>query len=69
MYVEVWIDEDEILDKLNVDHSAELQAARYDANIALLQELRHVYDMRGKQAMFDKLNSLMSDFRLQTMDL
>lgn len=69
MYIEVWIDKDEILDKLNVDLSEELQEARHDANIALLQELRYVYDMRGKQAMLDKLNFLMSDFKLQEMDL
>lgn len=69
MYIEVWIDKDEILDKLNVDLSEELQEARHDANIALLQELRYVYDMRGKQAMFDKLNFLMSDFKLEEMDL
>lgn len=69
MYIEVWVDKDEILDKLNVDLSEELQEARHDANIALLQELRYVYDMRGKQAMLDKLNFLMSDFKLQEMDL
>lgn len=69
MYIEVWIDKDEILDKLNVDLSEELQEARHDANIALLQELRYVYDMRGKQAMLDKLNFLMSDFKLEEMDL
>ena len=69
MYVEVWIDESEILEKLKVEYSEELQEARHDANIALLQELRHVYEMRGKEAMLDKLNSIMSDFRLQTMDL
>lgn len=69
MYIEVWVDRDEILDKLNVDLSEELQEARHDANIALLQELRYVYDMRGKQAMLDKLNFLMSDFKLEEMDL
>lgn len=69
MYIEVWVDKDEILDKLNVDLSEELQEARHDANIALLQELRYVYDMRGKQAMLDKLNFLMSDFKLEEMDL
>lgn len=69
MYFQVWIDRDEILDKLDVDLSEDLQEARHDANIALLQELRYVYDMRGEQAMLDKLNSFMSDFKLETMDL
>lgn len=69
MYIEVWVDEDEILDKLNKDRSEVLEDAQYEAKLELLKELRYVYTMRGKQDMLDKLNFLMSDFKLQEMDL
>lgn len=69
MYIKVWVDEDVILDKLNKDHSEVLEDAQYEAKLELLKELRYVYEMRGKQDMLDKLNFLMSDFKLQEMDL
>lgn len=69
MYIEVWVDEDEILDKLNKDRSEVLEDAQYEAKLELLKELRYVYEMRGKKDMLDKLNFLMSDFKLQEMDL
>lgn len=69
MYIEVWVDEDVILDKLNKDRSEVLEDAQYEAKLELLKELRYVYSMRGKQDMLDKLNFLMSDFKLQEMDL
>lgn len=69
MYIEVWVDEDEILERLNKDRSEILEDAQYEAKLELLAELRYVYSMRGKQDMLDKLNSLMSDFKLQEMDL
>lgn len=69
MYIKVWVDEDEILDKLNKDRSEVLEDAQYEAKLELLKELRYVYEMRGKQDMLDKLNFLMSDFKLQEMDL
>lgn len=69
MYIEVWVDEDEILDKLNKDRSEVLEDAQYEAKLELLKELRYIYSMRGKQDMLDKLNFLMSDFKLQEMDL
>lgn len=69
MYLKVWVDEAEILDKLNKDHSEVLEDAQYEAKLELLKELRYVYEMRGKQDMLDKLNFLMSDFKLQEMDL
>lgn len=69
MYIEVWVDEDEILERLNKDRSEVLEDAQYEAKLELLKELRYVYEMRGKQDMLDKLNFLMSDFKLQEMDL
>ena len=69
MYIEVWVDEDEILERLNKDRSEVLEDAQYEAKLELLAELRYVYSMRGKQDMLDKLNFLMSDFKLQEMDL
>lgn len=69
MYIKVWVDKDEILDKLNKDRSEVLEDAQYEAKLELLKELRYVYEMRGKQDMLDKLNFLMSDFKLQEMDL
>lgn len=69
MYIKVWVDEAEILDKLNKDRSEVLEDAQYEAKLELLKELRYVYEMRGKQDMLDKLNFLMSDFKLQEMDL
>lgn len=69
MYIEVWVDEDVILDKLNKDRSEVLEDAQYEAKLELLKELRYIYSMRGKQDMLDKLNFLMSDFKLQEMDL
>lgn len=69
MYIEVWVDKDEILDKLNIDRSEDLEAIRYEAKLELLKELRYIYSMRGKQDMLDKLNFLMSDFKLQEMEL
>lgn len=69
MYMKVWVDEDVILDKLNKDRSEVLEDAQYEAKLELLKELRYVYEMRGKQDMLDKLNFLMSDFKLQEMDL
>lgn len=69
MYIKVWVDEDVILDKLNKDRSEVLEDAQYEAKLELLKELRYIYSMRGKQDMLDKLNFLMSDFKLQEMDL
>lgn len=69
MYIKVWVDKDEILDKLNKDRSEVLEDAQYEAKLELLKELRYIYSMRGKQDMLDKLNFLMSDFKLQEMDL
>lgn len=69
MYIEVWVDEAEILERLNKDRSEVLEDAQYEAKLELLKELRYVYEMRGKQDMLDKLNFLMSDFKLQEMDL
>lgn len=69
MYIEVWVDEDVIIDKLNKDRSEVLEDAQYEAKLELLKELRYIYSMRGKQDMLDKLNFLMSDFKLQEMDL
>lgn len=69
MYIKVWVDKDEILERLNKDRSEVLEDAQYEAKLELLKELRYVYEMRGKQDMLDKLNFLMSDFKLQEMDL
>lgn len=66
MYVQVWIDEEEILDELSDESKKQIA---WEANLELLRELQYIYEMQGKEAMLTKLEFLMNDYKLPYIKL
>lgn len=66
MYVQVWIDEDEILDELSDESKKQIA---WEANLELLKQLHYTHEMQGKEAMLTKLEFLMNDFKLPYIKL
>lgn len=66
MYVEVWIDEDEILNKLREEDRDGIGS---DIIYDFLEELKRVYDSQGKEAMLTNLEFLINEYKLGQVDL
>ena len=66
MYVEVWIDEDKILDRLR---EKDRDTIWWDITYDFLGELKCIYDSQGKEAMLTKIEFLMDDYKLGHVDL
>lgn len=66
MYVEVYIDEDDLLSELSKESKEELVR---EAILDLLKELHYIHEARGKEAMLTKLEFLMNDYNLPHLKL
>lgn len=66
MYVQVWIDEDEILNKLREEDRDGIGS---DIIYDFLEELKRVYDSQGKEAMLTNLEFLINEYKLGQVDL
>ena len=64
--VEVWIDEDEILNKLR---EKDRDSIWWDITYDFLEELKRIYDSQGKEAMLTKLEFLINEYKLGHVDL